>query len=368
MARLKVIGSVYCRRVIDREENLKRFVDDIEQAKWLALDTEADSLHAYPEKLCLIQVSLPGSDQLVDPLAGMDLSDFFAAINGHTILMHGADYDIRLFKMGHDFVPGRIFDTMLAARLTGRTQFGLSSLVQDILGVQLEKSSQKANWARRPLTPKMEDYARNDTIHLRALVDALKSDLRRNNREEWHRQECDRLVRDNSMIKEPDPDQVWRIKGSAKLAPRGLAVLREIWHWREKEARNRNRPPFFILSPDKMITMAMVAGDEKPIGHLLPQRMPSHRKDSIKQYIENGMQLKESEWPARHKAPPRKHISPAQKKKVAEIQERRDRQSQDLKIDPTIIASRSTMIRLACESEGVLDVVLPWQREVLGEC
>ena len=79
------------------------------------------------------------------------------------------------------------------------------------------------------------------------------------------------------------------------------------------------------------------------------------------------MQLKESEWPARHKAPPRKHISPAQKKKVAEIQERRDRQAENLKIDPTIIASRSTMIRLACEAEDILDVMLPWQLELLGE-
>ena len=368
MARLEVIPSVYCRRVIDREENLKRFVDDIEQAEWLALDTEADSLHAYPEKLCLIQVSLPGSDQLVDPLAGMDLSAFFAAINRHTILMHGADYDIRLFKMGHDFVPNRIFDTMLAARLTGRSQFGLSSLVQDILGVQLEKSSQKANWARRPLTPKMEDYARNDTIHLRALVDALKSDLRRNNREEWHRQECDRLVRDNSMIKKPDPDQVWRIKGSVKLAPRALAVLREIWRWRENEARSRNRPPYFILSPDKMIAIAMSAADEKTISYLLPHRMPDYRKNSLKKSVKHGMQLNERECPVRHKPPPRKNISPTQKKRVAEIQERRDRQAENLKIDPTIIASRSTMIRLACETEDIVDVMLPWQLELLGEC
>ena len=353
--------------MIDKEEQLKSLVGDIEQADWLALDTEADSLHAYPEKLCLIQVSLPGSDRLVDPLSGMDLSSFFLAINRHTILMHGADYDIRLFKMGHNFVPSQIFDTMLAARLTGRTQFGLSNLVKDILGVQLEKTSQKANWARRPLTPKMEDYARNDTIHLRALVDALTSDLRDHDREEWHRQECRRLVRDNSNIKKPDQDRVWRIKGSAKLSPRALAVLREIWRWRENEAHSRNRPPYFILSPDKMIAIAMAAADEKAINSLLPHRMPDSRKNSLGESVKRGMQLNESECPVRHKSAPRKHITPVQKKRVAEIQERRDRQAQNLKIDPTIIASRSTMIRLACEAEDILDVMLPWQLELLGE-
>ncbi len=353
--------------MIDQEGTLKTFTSDIQEAKWLALDTEADSLHAYPEKLCLIQVSIPGCDLLVDPLADMDLGCFFSAINRHTILMHGADYDIRLFKLGHNFVPNRIFDTMLAARLTGRAQFGLSNLVKDILGVQLEKTSQKANWARRPLTPKMEDYARNDTVHLRALVDVLEGDLRKEGRVEWHRQECSRLVRDNSAIKKADPDQVWRIKGSAKLFPRGLAVLREIWHWREIEARKRNRPPFFVLSPDTIIKIAMAADEKKPIGHLLPHRMPEHRKNSVQNAFNCGVQLKVSECPPRHKAPPRKHISPAQKKRVAEIQERRDRQAKDLKIDPTIIASRSVMIRLACEADDVFDVVLPWQLELLGE-
>ena len=129
--------------MIDREDLLSAFVADLEEAEWTALDTEADSLHAYPEKLCLIQITIPGQDVLVDPLAQLDLSGLFAALNRHTILMHGADYDVRLFKLGHDFVPNRIFDTMLAARLTGRTSFGLSHLCQEILGVELEKTSQK---------------------------------------------------------------------------------------------------------------------------------------------------------------------------------------------------------------------------------
>ena len=156
------------------------------------------------------------------PLAGLDLNNLFAALNRYTILMHGADYDVRLFKLGHDFVPNRIFDTMLAARLTGRTSFGLSHLCQEFLGVELEKTSQKANWAQRPLTEKMEEYARNDTRHLRPLVEALRGELQAKGRLDWHAQECDRLVRDNSGLREVDPDQVWRIKGSARLS-------RELW-------------------------------------------------------------------------------------------------------------------------------------------
>ena len=352
-------------RVIDREAELPALCEAITAAPWVALDTEADSLHAYPEKLCLIQISVPGRDELVDPLAGMDMCDFFSALNRHTLLMHGADYDVRLFKRGCDFVPNQIFDTMLAARLTGRMQFGLSALVNEFLGVELEKGSRKANWARRPLTPKMAEYAVNDTLHLRPLVDALQGELREKGREDWHRQECARLVADNSVIPEPDPDLVWRIKGSAKLAPRALSVLRELWHWREEEARRRNRPPFFILSPEAMILLADTAAQKQSVSHLMPKRMPDHRKSIIRQRIKTGMEIVEADCPARHKSPPRKHITPAQKRRLTEIQAKRDRQADGLKIDPTLIASRTTMVRLACEAEGVLEDVLPWQRELL---
>ena len=351
--------------MIDREDQLEPLVHAVNNADWLALDTEADSLHAYPEKLCLIQVSLPGQDRLLDPLAGINLDALFEAFNKHTLLMHGADYDIRLFKMGHDFVPNRIFDTMLAARLTGRTQFGLSHLVKDILGIELEKTSQKANWAMRPLTSKMEEYAINDTVHLRPLVDALSSELKTKGREEWHAQECAKLVRDNSEPKAADPDQVWRIKGSAKLSPRALAVLRAVWQWREEEAQRRNRPPFFILSPDAMVKTASAAADQGAFMHFLPKRMPEHRKRQLQQIIKGATKLSDSECPQRHKAPPRKHISPTQKKRLNEIQTVRNRTAEDLDIDPTLIASRATMVRLACEAEGIYDDVLPWQLEAL---
>ena len=148
-------GWVYCAPVIDRDELLSSFVRDLDRAEWVAMDTEADSLHAYPEKLCLMQLSIPGNDVLVDPLAGMDLGEIFSILENKTLIMHGADYDVRLLKMGHDFVPENIFDTMLAARLLGRRQFGLSHLTKEILGVELEKTSQKANWAKRPLTDEM---------------------------------------------------------------------------------------------------------------------------------------------------------------------------------------------------------------------
>ncbi|HET7872538.1 MAG TPA: ribonuclease D, partial [Terriglobales bacterium] len=142
--------------VVDTEKKLEDFLPSLRAAKWIALDTEADSLHAYPEKVCLIQVSTASGDRLIDPLAALNLDPFLEALSGHELIMHGADYDLRLLRRHHRFVPKAVFDTMLAARLLGIRKFGLSDLVETCLGVKLEKGPQKANWALRPLTERME--------------------------------------------------------------------------------------------------------------------------------------------------------------------------------------------------------------------
>jgi len=182
--------------VIDTDAKLTAFLPALKSATWLALDTEADSLHAYPEKVCLIQISTVAGDRLVDPLAPVNLDPFFAALNEHDLIMHGADYDLRLLRKHHEFVPRAIFDTMLAARLLGERQFGLSSLVEKFLGVKLDKASQKADWARRPLTERMETYARNDTHHLKPLADKLRLELQQKGRLAWHQESCARLIVD----------------------------------------------------------------------------------------------------------------------------------------------------------------------------
>ena len=157
--------------MIDSDGNLSEFLPELRAAQWVAMDTEADSLHAYPEKLCLIQISLAHQDRLIDPLAALNLQALWAELMKHQLIMHGADYDLRLLRKRHGFVPSRIFDTMLASRLLGEREFGLFNLTQKYLGVTLEKGSQKADWSRRPLTPRMEAYARHDTHYLKSLSD-----------------------------------------------------------------------------------------------------------------------------------------------------------------------------------------------------
>jgi len=129
--------------VITDETRLKGVISAINESPWVAVDTEADSLHAYPEKLCLMQFSVLGADFLVDTLAGLDLSELLRTLQSREIIFHGADYDLRMLRKTFNFAPSAIFDTMTAARLLGYTQFGLGHLVEKHLGVKLEKGPQK---------------------------------------------------------------------------------------------------------------------------------------------------------------------------------------------------------------------------------
>jgi ribonuclease D len=349
--------------VIDTDNKLAEFLPRLRQAQWVALDTEADSLHAYPEKLCVLQVSIVGMDELIDPLAKIDLSDLWPELRKHELIFHAADYDLRLLRKNHNFVPEKIFDTMLAARLLGEKEFGLTNLVKKFLDVQLEKGSQKADWAKRPLTEKMESYARNDTRYLKPLAEILREKLKEKGRVEWHRESCARLIEDCTELPSADLES-WRIKGSSRLGRTPLAVLRELWHWREKEAIDANKPPYFILSHEVMVEIAAAAGTTRNWIDLLPRHLGPRRAKNLEHAIERALQILPHEQPhIIHIVTPRP--TEGEKRRFEELSKRRDHAAHELQIDPTLIASRATLGLLAQDLEHHSKELMKWQRDLL---
>jgi ribonuclease D len=351
--------------VIDTEARLAALLPQLRAARWIAVDTEADSLHAYPEKLCLMQISIEGRDALVDTLTPVDLTPLLKILQEHELILHGSDYDLRLLRRTYDFVPKRLFDTMLAARLLGHKQVGLVSLVSHYLGVTLEKGPQKADWGRRPLTARMEAYARNDTRHLKPLADLLRADLKARGRIEWHRESCARYIRDSAVVTAPDPDRDWRVKGSHVLEARGLGVLREIWGWREHEAVAANRPPFFVLMPETMVALARAAVDSRPVEGLIPRRFSPRRRTTLVEAIERGVACKNRPAPLR---PEHKRLTEAESRRYHELERRRNRRAVELGLDPSLIASRATLLDLARGGEQAPNgLLLNWQRGLIEE-
>jgi len=354
----------YTRQVIDTNEKLADYLRVVRAAEWIAVDTEADSLHAYPEKVCLIQISTVAGDCLIDPLADVDIDSLLDALGAHRLIMHGADYDLRLLRKHHEFVPGAIFDTMLAARLMGDRQFGLASLVEKHLGVKLEKGPQKANWARRPLTERMENYARNDTHYLKALSDKLRLELQHRGRLAWHEEACARLIDESTALQPADLDSVWRVKGSHALSRPALAVLREIWRWREEEAIAANRPPFFILSHEVLVDIAAAAAAHHAIESLIPHHLSPRRRTNLAHAVKAGLQISADKHP---ELPQRTGRRPAEaeRRRYAELEKRRDARAHQLGMDPTLIASRATLLELARNWDKHAPELMSWQRELL---
>ncbi|MEP6957006.1 MAG: ribonuclease D, partial [Chthoniobacterales bacterium] len=262
----------------------------------VAVDTEADSLHCYHEKLCLVQLSFGGSDYLVDPLADFDLMPLSAALGGKEIVLQGADFDLRLMKRSMDFTATKVFDTVVAARLLGLREFSLAALVERYFGVTLSKGSQKANWARRPLPAQMAEYAMNDTRYLLPLADKLEAELREKGRLEWFEQSCERGRVQAAVQRVRDDEETWRISGSGTLSPRAGAVLRALWRWRDGEAQAADRPSFHILQNHLLIKAAQnfEAGQAPDYRHFSPRR-----RRGFLEAAESALQLPEEELPRR---------------------------------------------------------------------
>jgi ribonuclease D len=210
----------------------------------------------------------------------------------------------------------------------------------------------------------METYARNDTHYLKPLADRLKAELTARKRLAWHQESCARLIAECAQGVTPDPDTVWRIKGSTFLDRAGLAVLRELWQWREGEAIAANRPPFFVLSHETMIALCAAAAERRPVENLIPPRMHPRRKETLMAALRAALALPPEKYPPviRHYS---KRPTEQEFRRFREIEQRRDRQASDLGLDATIIASKSTLGDLAQDWEKYSAGLMNWQRELL---
>ncbi len=351
--------------MISSTEELREFSGRLVQAPWVGLDTEADSLHAYPEKLCLLQVAIPGEAVLIDPLADIHLEPLWEALDEREMIFHAADYDLRLLFQGHHFRPTSIFDTMWAARLLGDAKFGLNDCLTHYLQITLEKGAQKANWGRRPLTDRMVEYALNDVRYLFELSEALRARLVEKGRMDWHRQTCARLINDCARAEQVDLDSVWRTKGHDKLDPLGLAILRELWHWREKDAVRSNKPPFFILRHEALSEIAADASLRKSARSLkLPPYLTPRRRHGVIEAVERGLEVPVADRPVHVRVRTRR-MTKKELDRVEELRLVRDKRAAELEIDPTLVASKATLYALARNDPGAWEDQLPWQQALL---
>jgi ribonuclease D len=245
-------------RLIETQAELERLFQRLKAEPLIALDTEAASFHRFQDRVYLLQLSSRQETAVIDPLAVTHLEPLGDLLADHDreVVLHDADYDLRLLENEYGFRATNLFDTRIAAQLINEPAIGLAALLEKYLGVRLDKRYQRADWSARPLTPEMLSYAAADTQHLPILRDLLRERLRELGRLTWAEEEFEVLGAAPRLLAEPEEPGYLRLKGAKALNGRGLAILRELFQWREEVARRTDKAPFRILNNEPMLFMA----------------------------------------------------------------------------------------------------------------
>ena len=362
--------------LVDNEDSLAGLLADLENYEMAAVDTEADSMHHYLARLCLIQITIGEHHYIVDPLCGLDLAPLFKAKAMQTLIFHGADYDLRLLWQVYGFSPKHIFDTMLAAKILGEPHLGLADLVREYFGEELKKENQRADWTIRPLPLEMCEYAIHDTFYLHELCAILVEKLQAVNRLDWLMEQCDALI-EHARKPAPDKKDPWRITGCHTYEPRALNILKYLWEWREKQAEELDRPPYKVLQPDLMLAIVRAQNhyapevDERNLPHL-PRNFKDERLESFLDMLREAIATPESEWPERlPKAPPPQFVPNSDL--LLALKTWRDEKAERLNIDASLLANKAQLISLAMPGAVPWETryddarLMNWQRRIWNE-
>ena len=358
-------------QLLDQPGSLDPLLQALEREEEVALDTEADNMYHYGTHVCLLQFLVNGEVFLVDVLApGLKLEPLWKALATKHLVMHGSDFDLRLLHDHCRFRPKSLFDTMLAAQLLGRSRVGLAGLLADHFGVALDKDGQKANWSKRPITPKLLDYASLDVWHLPALRDILMRELVKLKRVDWLEQQCRAQIESGFGGFAPATDNDWRIGRSERLRGPGLGVLHAIWHWREAQAERLDTPPFKVCGNTLLLKIAEGAEAGETEATLLATVHLGKRHDrilpSLAAAVRAGLARDPKTLPRRPGRDPN-HVSLTQSE--IELQDRvradRDRVAKKLNIEATLIANRAQLALIVRSPQKLDEVLLPWQADLL---
>ena len=336
--------------LVESQEELARLLAGFARAPELAVDTEAASFHRYHDRVYLLQLSSRDTTAVVDPLR-VDLGPFGALLADPTVevVFHDADYDLRLLDREFGFRATRLFDTRVAAQLLNEPGVGLAALLEKYLGIRLDKRFQRADWSARPLSAGMLDYAAADTRNLLELRDLLRAQLVERGRLAWAEEEF-ALLEGVRWAASEEGEPAWlRMKGAKALRGRALAVLREVFEWRDAVARKADRASFRIMNNEPMLAIA--ANPPADLGALrriagVGPDLVERRGADLLAAIRRGLDVPESELP-RVERPPRRQADPAFDARMERLKAVRNAEAARLDLAPGVLCPNGTLEAIA---------------------
>lgn len=362
--------------LVDNNRKWKACLEALKKARRMAVDIEANSLYAYREKVCLIQISTDHHDYIVDPLADFSLEELGVLFADPALekVFHAADYDLSLLKGLNGWEVCNLFDTMWAGRILGFSQMGLAWFLETLYDVKLSKKCQKADWAHRPLSQEKLVYARNDTRYLLRLRDDLEARLHEAGMEE----EACEIFQDLCCIEATqrvfDPDDFWRLKGARAMTPRAQAILKTLFVFRDKEAKRRDVPPFKVLNNQVILALAQHASqwDGNPPSTLeavsgVPARLLDRMGPQLMKTIKAGLRAPLPKYPVRRANAPTGYW-----KRHEALMLWRKEMARERGVESDVIIGRKTLEEIAqkgpCNQQELATIMTlgPWRREQYG--
>ncbi len=362
-------------RLIQSQVELEALFARLRGAPLLAVDTEAASFHRFIDRVYLLQISSRYETAVVDPLAVDGLSPLAEVLADPAveIVFHDADYDLRLLDREYGFRATNIFDTRIASQLLNEPGVGLAALLEKYLGLRLDKRFQRADWSARPLSPEMLEYAASDTRHLPQLRDILKGQLETLGRIAWAQEEFVQLDGIRWSPPEGEPGYL-RLKGAKALKGRELAILRELFEWREGVAQRNDRATFRILNNEPMLTMSRQPPADLAALKAIPGiggEQAERRGREILAAVKRGLEIPDRDLP-RVERPPRRPYDPAFEARLDRLKIARNRLATRLDLAPGVLCPNGTLEAIARANPSSLEemATLPelrrWQLAQIG--
>jgi len=362
-----VLESLALPVLVQTLNEFEKLVRDLSNQPRLAVDTESNSLHAYRERVCLIQFSTPETDYILDPLALEDLSALGPIFSNPRIekIFHASEYDIICLRRDYGFSFSDIFDTMQAGRILGRKQAGLDRLLEDKFAIKINKRFQKADWGVRPLSPDLLLYARLDTRFLIPLRDLLKAELEEKGLWPLAQEDFAMACNPNGLKPKAESPHWNRFSARRDLTPRDLTVLSELVAFREQMAARLDRPPFKVLDDDRLIAIAKGAPStlDDLMGIGLTSRQVQYWGQPILDAVERGREN-----------PPVRRISPkrpddAYLKRLNKLKDWRKKAAAEMDVESDVVLPRPLLLALAERGRGGYKEIMkcsPWRTERFG--
>ena len=342
---------------IATDQQLKNLLQQLDSSEWLTLDTEFIRENTYFPKLCLIQIATENVLACIDPLSIQDLQPLFSwlAEPKRVKVLHSAWQDLELlYHASGGLLPTPIFDTQVAAAIVGMgDQIGYGRLVETCVGVDLEKSQARTDWAQRPLTPEQLEYAIDDVRYLRDVYLFLQHEIRQLGREQWLTKALQRLM--DSQTYAIDVQTCWqRVRNLQILKPAQLAVLRELAKWREQAAVQQNIPRRWLVNDELLLELARKQPQSLEAIKVLrgmTEELANQYGANWLQCIQAGRAVEKANWPQ----------LPKRRKLDAELQLVADllmlvlqKIAQQHELAPSLIATRPQIEKMLVENRSQL--------------